>query len=301
MKTILIGGGTGLVGQRIVELYRHKYKFNILTRSPRQGEQNVSYYKWDLKKMEIDPAALKCDYIINLTGAGIADKRWTAERKKILINSRVDSNKLLAQGLRENGGKVESIASASAIGYYGDRGNEILDESSSLGSGFLAECCQLWEDSSNLLRNHTQSQSVVRISVVLSMKDGALPKLLMTKKAGVMSYFGKGDMYYSWIHIDDLAHLFIQTLESDYDGVINAVAPESIPNKEFTAKVKEGVKANAILIPAPTFAIRIAMGEMADVVLNSTRVISTNIKKIKFEFKYPNLVDAVRNLKENNV
>lgn len=299
MKTILIGGGTGLVGSHIIDRYKGQYKFHVLSRSKRQDEEHVKYFTWDTRKMTMDKDALGCDYLINLAGAGIADKRWSTTRKRILIESRVKTNELLHQSLSNEGIELEAIANASAIGYYGDRGAEVLTEESSLGNGFLAECCDLWEKSSDLLLSQTRRLSKVRIGVVLSSKGGALPKIIMTKGVGVLSYFGAGEMYYSWIHIDDVADLFIHMLEADSEGIVNAVSPQSMTNKAFTKGVKQGLASNALVLPAPTFGVRLALGEMADVVLNSTRV-ESRMSSLGYDCKFTTIEEAVADVIKYN-
>ncbi len=295
-KSILIAGGSGLVGSRFIELLdTSKYDINILSRNSK-SKAGVNYFKWDFDTMTIAKEAVKVDYIINLNGAGIADKRWTDSRKKLLIDSRVKSAKLIKSALEETGHRPNAYISASAVGYYGDRKNEKLFETSSVGKGFMAECCKLWEDSASELAPFVDRLILNRIGIVLSTKGGALPKILMTKNVGVYNYFGNGNQYYSWIHIDDLCRILIHQIEDEsLTGVFNAVSPNPITNKQFTQEIKDALRGNFVL-PAPTFGLRLLLGEMANVVLNSNRVYASNLEKASFKYQFSDLGLAVQDL-----
>jgi uncharacterized protein (TIGR01777 family) len=296
-EVICIAGGTGLVGSRLIEILSDKYDFNLLSRSPGKNTANIRYFQWDIDNLTIDEKALDCDHIINLTGAGIADKRWTESRKRLLISSRVNSNKTLVKAMSTSGRKYKSVSCASAIGYYGERGNEILTENSKNGVGFLSECSVLWEESAKDLTPFTDHFSILRIGVVLSVKDGALPKMLMTKNVGILSYFGNGNQYYSWIHIDDLVSIFEKLADHVLpSGIINAVAPEPLSNKNMMHSIASALGGIPLVIPAPAFGLRMALGEMADVVLNSTRVIPKFLTDHQFEWKFRDVGQAVVDL-----
>ncbi len=301
-ETILIAGGTGLVGKRLLEMIDYsKYTVNILSRKKKEDTQNVNYFTWDLNKMEIEEGAVQADYIINFTGAGIADARWTNARKKLLISSRVKSAGLIKKGLEQSGYKPKAYISASAIGYYGDRGSEKLTETSLVGKGFMADCCKRWEDSAQELYEHVDRLVINRIGIVLSTNGGALPKILMTKAVGVYNYFGSGSQYYSWIHIDDLCRLFLRNIIDDsMSGVYNAVAPKPITNKEFTIGIKDSL-GGIVALPAPKFGLRLLLGEMADVVLNSNRVYPERLVDGNFHYDYSDLGLAVKDLINRNI
>ncbi len=302
IETICIAGGTGLVGNRMIERWSKDYKIHILSRSAQKNTENIKYFKWNVDKGEIDTEALKCDHLINLTGAGIADKRWSEERKELLISSRVNSNKTLLEGLEILGQKPKTISCASAIGYYGDRKDEVLTESTSAGEGFLSECSIKWEDSSALLEPYTDKFSIIRIGIVLSTKDGALPKMLMTKNFGTLSYFGNGEQYYSWIHLDDLVQIFESLIKNKFSGgIINAVAPEPLSNKAMMQEIAASLGGIPLVLPAPAFALKLVMGEMADVVLNSNRVIPKVLKESGFKWQYDQVGPAVRDLIDRDV
>lgn len=298
MKTILIAGGSGLVGQRIVQLLdKTQYRIHILSRSKRTDTAHVKYFQWDIAQEYIDPKALEADYLINLTGAGIADQRWTAQRKKELISSRVESTMLIVHKMKELGKRFRASANASAIGFYGDRADELLNESSVAGVGFLAECCQQWEAASHQMASVSDANHIIRVGIVLSTQGGALPKILMTEKIGVFNYFGDGKQYYSWIHIDDISQLFIDMLDQPSSTTINGVSPLPLTNKDFVTETKNAL-GKGFVLPAPAFAMRIALGEMSDVVLNSNRVVSEHDF---FEHRFPDLQGAIKDLKKRVV
>lgn len=303
METILICGGTGLVGSEMVNTYSSKYKVNVLSRSKRPNMENVSYFTWDIEAGTMDEEALAgVDYIINLTGAGIADARWTESRKKILIDSRVQSNRTLGKYISKSGHKIKSFTSASAVGFYGDRGAEVLTEDSTEGKGFMADCCVAWEESALALEPLVDKLCLLRIGIVLSTKDGALPKMLMTKNFGMLSYFGDGLQYYAWIHISDLVNIFETSLvDPNFSGIYNAVAPSPISNKQMMEEIKDKLDSSALIVPAPSFALRLAMGEMADVVLNSTRVVPTKLIDQHYPYLFTNVGDAVKDVVEKKI
>jgi uncharacterized protein (TIGR01777 family) len=302
-KTILIAGGTGLVGSRIIEMLpKEEFIIHILTRQKKPDRENIRYFEWDIANGQIDLDALKVDYIINLTGAGIADKRWTNSRKKIIIDSRVESLNLIGAGLEKLNHKPKMASCASAIGYYGDRGTEILTEESSPGTGFLPHSCKLWESASNQLIKKCERGVVLRIGIVLSKKGGALPKILMTSKLGVLNYFGDGSQYYSYIHIDDLADIFIQSLkDKSFSGVINAVSPNPLQNKSFTKNIADALPGNQVALPAPAFALKLALGEMSAVVLDSSRVMPTKLQEIGYEFNFAEVEAAIKDIMKREV
>lgn len=274
MKTICIAGGTGLIGDRMIEMWSSKYKINILTRQKIPNKPNVTYFEWDIYKGTMDVAALDCDYLINLNGAGIADKRWTAARKKLLIDSRVKSNETLATHLMASHKKPKVFIGASAIGIYGDRGDEILTKDSPIGNeGFMVDCCLAWENSAQLIKPFVDHFYIARIGVVMTLKGGALPEMLITKPFGFMTYFGNGKQYMSTIAIDDLITMFEDKLKGvDQNGVFNAVGEHPITSKDMAKQLAKEYKLLPFVIPAPSFVLRLMLGEMANVVLNSNRV-----------------------------
>lgn len=302
MNKLLITGGTGLIGSFLSKKW-NSVDINILTRNPRQSHDNVTYYKWDLDEMYIDSQAFDgVSHVLCLAGAGIADKRWTQKRKKELIDSRVIGNTLLSQELEKAEIKIQSIVCASAIGYYGNRGEEILTEDSGAGQDeFLVECSKRWEDSSHLLEDKADRFSIMRIGIVLSTQGGALEKMLMPLRLGVSGYFGNGEQYYSWIHIEDLVGLIHESLYSEnYTGIFNGVC-KATQLRDFAKEIKNIYSPIAFAMPIPSFALSLGMGEMTSMLTNSTRVIPQRAKELGFEFRYSSLKEAVEDLVERKI
>lgn len=298
MKKILIAGGTGLVGTRLSKhLPADQYQIHILTRRTRPARGNIKYYEWDLEAQTIDAEAVRVDYIINLTGAGIADSRWSPRRKRVIIESRTQSAALIKKGIEESGHTPRAYLGASAIGYYGDRGSDWMREESQSGAEFLSDSCRAWEDAHMLIQEHVDRLIMLRIGIVLSMEGGALPKMLMTRSVGVFNYFGDGQQYYSWIHIDDLCRMMIHLLvETPSVGIYNGVAPSPATNKGMMQQILKDTRLSGLLIPAPAFALRLAMGEMSAVVLDSCRVSSDKVQATGFDYQFTNVGPAVADL-----
>jgi uncharacterized protein (TIGR01777 family) len=299
MATILIGGGTGLVGQRLSELLNMEGHTVLHLSRTKDLDAKYPAYHWDLHRQTIDREAVEqADYLINLAGAGIADKPWTRARKQVIIESRTQSNALLRKAALERSTPPKAYIASAAIGIYGDRGDTLLTEESEPGqSGFLAESCRQWEAAIQDWMTTPIRTVGIRIGVVMANEGGALPKMMMSLPVGVAPYFGNGQAWYSWIHIDDLARLFIHAIKTeDMQGFYNGVAPHPVRNKDLVRAMVEAKKAKAVLVPAPAFALRLGMGEMADAVLSSARVSADKTESTGFTFKYPTIDDAFKAL-----
>lgn len=297
-KTVLIAGGTGLIGSRLSQLLTEK-GYNVLHLSRRKNlRAEFPAYAWDLDQMTIDEEAItRSEVVINLAGAGIADKAWTAERKQLIIDSRVQSNRLLLDSFKRLGHQPEVYIAASAIGYYGDSGEAWVDEQSEPGEGFLSESVQIWEQPIREAMESDLRTVALRIGLVLSMQGGALPKILLPFYFFVGTYFGNGQQWYSWIHIDDLCRMFIWAIEDHkMQGIFNAAGPSPERNKAFTRIIGKARKRPFLLLPAPVFALRLFLGEMAQTVLISTKVSSEKIEKRGFRFRFEELGAAVKDL-----
>ena len=299
MATILIGGGTGLIGQRLCDLLtERKHTVRLLSRNPKPNSLYPTF-KWNPIAGQIDDKALEgVDVIINLAGAGIADKAWTAKRKKLIIDSRVKSNELLADTLLAKKQKVKAFISASAVGYYGHREDEKLTESGTPGNdGFLSESCMQWEASTAKAVAVCDRLVIVRVGVVLSVKGGALEKMLLPFNFGMGNYFGDGTAYMPWIHIDDISRLFIKAVEDDkIKGVFNGVAPEEATGKEVAVAIKKAKGSFALIIPVPALVLKIGMGERVTMLTNSARVVPENTLAAGFKFQYPELLPALKDI-----
>ncbi len=295
-ETVLITGGSGFIGSYLTKHLENKgFEVRILSRTiTKKG-----FYHWNPDMETIDESAFfGLDHIIHLAGASIADKKWTKKRKKVLIDSRVKSTSFLLSSLEKHKHSLslKSIVCTSAIGFYGNRGDKLLTERDKVGDDFLAEVCQQWEHTTKKLAQYAPNFNIVRIGLVLAKDGGALPKMLMTKTLGVLNYFGNGQQYYSWIHIKDLVGIFTSLLHKNQNQeVYNAVAPNPIRNKAFIESIATTSK-RAIVVPIPSWALRLIMGEMADVVLNSNNVSSAAIQQTGYQFVFPELKNALEDL-----
>ncbi len=301
-EVIWIAGGTGLVGQQLLkELDNHKYDVYILTRKKLNSNQKANEIHWNTQNMTISTDILP-DYIINLAGAGIADQRWTSSRKKELVDSRTLSAETILKYLMSKNHKLKSYLAASAVGYYGHRHNEVLTEISHPGTEFMSECCALWEEASMKLKNYSEKLCIFRIGIVLSSQDGALPKMLMTEGLRIFNYFGNGHQYYPWIHIKDLTGFIIFSLQNKHiDGIFNTVAPQQITNKEMMKNIIKSNNIKGLLFSAPAFVLKIVLGEMSAVVLNSNRIDTTKIENSGYKFQFVDVGLAVKNIKATKI
>ncbi len=296
MKKVIITGGTGLVGQRLTTLLKHKgFEVNILCRNPKRPNE----FKWNIDEHYIDERVFEqASAIIHLAGAGVAEKRWTEERKKEIIESRTKSARLLYKYLSGSKYPVASFISASAVGFYGDRKSELLTEDSANGSGFLAEVCKVWEEEAEKFSALNIAVSKIRIGIVLSKDGGALPKLDFPIKFGIGAYIGDGKQFVPWIHIDDLCNIFIHLLEKNLHDTYNGCAPDIKTNKEMSETIAMVLHRPFIPFPAPGFILKTVMGEMASMLLMSNNCSSQKIINTGFVFQYPELKEALQNIYE---
>ena len=303
MDTVLITGGTGLVGTRLTQMLLDKgYKVTHLSRSHSSNGQ-VPTYIWDTDSRMIEDEALtSADHIIHLAGAGIADERWTDARKKIILKSRTETTSLLIERMKELGVKPKSFVSSSAVGYYGDQAHHIVNENDQPGKGFLSEVCVAWENAVKPAEKLASRLVVLRTGIVLSAKGGALAEMEKPVKFHLGTYLGSGNQYYSWIHIDDLCGMYIKAIEdSNVQGIYNAAAPDPVRNKVLTKAIADALNITAVMLPAPAFALQVALGEMAATVLDSTRVSSQKIENAGFRFSHSDLNDALKDIYEREV
>ena len=293
MHNVLISGGSGMIGQRITKLLEAKgMSVAWLSRSSKSQKSFI----WDVDKGDIDPQALEwADAVIHLAGAGVADKRWTASRKKEILESRTKSTSLLYQAIEAAKNKPDVFISASAIGYYGlDTGTTLVHENSNPGNDFLAEVVKAWEAEVKKMEQLKLRTVLIRIGIVLDAHGGALAEML---KPPVAAPLGSGDQWMSWIHVEDLANLFIFALErTTLQGVFNGVAPNPATNQELTQEAARAKGKPYVGLGVPAFALKLVLGEMAAIVLGGNRVSSQKIQKAGFEFEYPELKKALKNI-----
>ena len=299
-QTVLITGGTGTIGRRLTQLLQQRnYQVSYLSRGT-EPVPGLTVYQWDVKEGYLDPQAIQtADHIVHLAGAGIADERWTDERKKEILNSRTQSTELLAQTLAKNPHSVKSFVCASAIGYYGsDTGDRPLTEASAGGSDFLAQVTRSWERSEDEVAELGIRTVKLRTGVVLTMADGALPKLAQPIKLGAGAPIGSGQQYISWIHLDDLCRTYIEAIENDaWQGVYNAVAPAPVTNETLTRTLAEVLNRPLLLPNIPNFVIKLLYGEMAITVTGGNYVLNKRIaEETTFRYHFGDLKNALENL-----
>jgi hypothetical protein len=298
MKKVLITGASGLIGNALIaELLKNGFEINTLTRKPFATDPKVNQFFWDIETEKIDEKAFdQASTIIHLAGAGVADERWTDKRKKDLWSSRINATKLLFKKIKSlSNSPIKKLINASAVGYYGDRGSEILNENSEAGVGFLSDLCVAWEKEADQFSKLGITVAKTRIGIVLSEKGGALPEMMKTVKLGVGGYFAKENLFYPWIHIDDIAGAFRFLIEQEnLDGVYNFTAPKPVTHHELMQAAIDASGKHALLLPAPPLVLKIAMGEMADMLLNSQHCVPEHLTASGFKFKYNKVNDALK-------
>ncbi|MCS7035078.1 MAG: TIGR01777 family oxidoreductase, partial [Saprospiraceae bacterium] len=271
------------------------HRVRLLTRTPRAE----NHYAWDPIAGQIDDAAVRgADAVINLAGAGIAEERWTPARKRVIIASRVESARVLREAFQRLQHMPEAYLAASAIGYYGNSGERWMTENDApADQGFLSTSTVEWERATETVSTLGIRTAVFRIGIVLEQSGGALREIIRPLRFGIGAYFADGQSWYSWIHRDDVCRMFLWALENPRaEGIYNAVAPHPVRNRELVQATARAMGRWAIPVPAPAFALRLMLGEMADVVLNSTRVSADKIRQAGFTFQYPHLTEALERI-----
>jgi uncharacterized protein (TIGR01777 family) len=307
MATVLITGGTGMVGKHLTQLLVVKgYEVIIVSRSPSTNRPHakVSYVLWDIDKQEIDADAIaKADFIIHLAGAGVAEKKWTDERKLEIVESRTKSSATIVKALQQLTNKVQAVVSASAIGWYGaDTATSLQHgfvETDAADTAFLGETCKLWEESIEPVAALGKRLVKLRIGIVLSNEGGALVEFKKPLKAGIAGILGNGKQMISWIHVEDLCRMFVYAIEQPMlQGVYNAVTNKPVTNKHLTialAKIERG--SFYIPVHVPTFVLKLMLGELSIEVLKSANVNNKKIHNFGFKYTYPVIEAALVSLK----
>lgn len=303
MSTIVIAGGTGLIGKAITEnLLKKGHQVIVLTRSAKLSDKaNFTYAMWDPSAGTIDKTAIgKADHVIQLAGASVAEKRWTEARKKEILESRTKAGALLYKSLKEIPNKVQSVVSASAIGWYGDdkkrpKGVDAFTEDMPSDESFLGDTCRQWEESIKPVESLAKRLVILRIGIVLSKEGGALAEFIKPVKMGIAGFLGSGKQVISWIHIDDLVRLFTYAIENEHlKGTYNAVAPGPVTNKELTIELANRLRGKFyVSMHVPAFVLKAMLGGMSVEVLKSAKVSSEKIRSHGFQFMYPTLDAAL--------
>lgn len=307
MATILISGGTGMIGSALQKFLAEKgHKIIVFVRPQSKINQReipdpgISYANWNVEAGEIDTEAIaKADYVIHLAGANVAEKRWTKKRKKEIVESRTKTSALLIKAMTETPNKIKAVISASGVGWYGPDTRTSSEKGFTEGApsfdDFLGETCKQWEASIDPVTNLDKRLVIFRFGIVLSETGGALKEFKKPLRFGIAAIPGNGKQIISWISIYDLCRLILFAIENErISGVYNAVAPKPVTNKELTLSIAKKNRGKAFIpIHVPAFALKIVLGEMSIEILKSARVNDEKIRKAGFTFLYPSIEAAL--------
>lgn len=297
-KHILITGATGLVGKKIISaLQKAGHTISILSRKDNYIP-GVKTYVWDVYHDKIDRNCMTgIDTIIHLAGENIAAKKWTPKRKQQIIDSRVLSTQLLYKTIKETKATINTMVSASAVGYYGDCGEEILTEDSPSGYGFMADCCKQWEDAVDKGKSQGIRIVKLRIGVILAKGEGALHSLAQPIKFFVGAPLGSGKQWVPWVHIDDIIAMFTNAVENPLmNGAYNACAPFPVTNATLTKSLAQTLHRPMWPFNVPESLLKLILGEMSEVISISTNASAQKLLSADFRFKYTQLKDALSDI-----
>jgi uncharacterized protein (TIGR01777 family) len=306
MATVLITGGTGMIGRRLSAMLLEKgYEVIILTRDPGKphegADPRLKYAAWDVNANTVDREAIaSADHIIHLAGAGIADKRWNNKRKQEIVDSRTKSAALIIEALRDTTNHVRTVVGASAIGWYGPdtptSRQEGFREDAPAYRDFLGQTCKQWEESMRPVTELGKRLVMLRTGIVLSRSGGALDEFKKPLRWGLASILGDGKQVMSWIQLDDLCKLYIAAIENQQmTGAYNAVSPIPVTDKELVLTLAEQLRGKRFTpIHVPAFVLQLALGEMSIEVLKSATVNANKILATGFHFSYPDIISAIK-------
>ncbi|MGF6846210.1 uncharacterized protein (TIGR01777 family) [Chitinophaga sp. W3I9] len=301
METVIITGGTGLIGTALTRLLLERgYKVIILSRRPdKRSNTNVTYAHWNVESQTIDKEVIQqADYIVHLAGANVEEKRWTAARKQEIIDSRTQSSELIFTALKNFPNKVKKVISASATGYYGDFTDHIFTETDPPATDYLATTTHAWEQSISKVTTLDKKLVIFRTGIVLSPDGGALKEFYKPLRFGFATILGSGEQFVPWIHIHDIVRLYFNAIVNDrLEGVYNAVAPNPVTNRELILSMARMAKGRSFMTTyVPAFALKLALGEMSVEVLKSVKASADKIQRTGFQYSYPTINDAMEQL-----
>ncbi len=303
MDTVIITGGTGLIGNALSKfLLSRGHQVIILTRNPKQQNNfspGISYATWDIQKQIVQEEAFKkANYIIHLAGAGVADKPWTEKRKQEIVESRTKSSALLIKALTNIPNNIISVVSASAIGWYRQNKGYPSVETDPPANDFLGETCVAWENSIKPVEALDKRLVILRTGIVLSNDGGAFPAFKRPVRYGIAGILGSGKQMISWIHMEDLCRLYLEAmLNTSWTGVYNAVSPGPVNNRNFTIGLAKKIKGSFFIpLPVPNFILRLMLGDRSEEVLKSSNISANKIKQQGFQFIYPTIDTAFTDL-----
>lgn len=299
--TILITGGSGMIGKALTALLLEKgFLVNHLSQNPSESrEPGLSIFKWNVQEGFIDTACLQnVTAVVHLAGANISKKPWTKNRRAEIVSSRTRSIELIYKLLKgDPNHTIRTVVSASASGYYGDRGEEVVTEESEPGKGFLSDTTLAWENAVKKGEELNLRIVHLRTGVVLDRSNGALPQLEKPIKMGFAAPLGSGKQWVPWIHLKDLVKMYLFVLESQHlKGSINACAPQQITNEQLTAAIRKQLRRSIPMPSVPAILLRVIMGKMSEIVLASTRMSSYRIESSGFDFEFPTIQQALDDL-----
>ena len=296
-EVVLITGASGMVARELSKNIETEYTVRFLTRKKRKSNE----YEWDINNGTIDESAFEnIDHIIHLAGTNISEKRWTEERKKEIISSRVDSAKLILDTLKKKNIKLKSFISASAIGIYGAQTSQkIYSEEDEKANDFLGKVVILWEQAADEFMRENAAERVVKIrtSIVLSEKEGALKKMAVPINFWIGSPLGSGQQYMPWIHLKDMSGIYEFALKNPHiKGAYNSASPQQTTNENFTRKIAEVLHKPLFMPNVPAFILKLIFGELSVALLEGSRVNSQKIQDEGFQFRFPDLKNALEDL-----
>lgn len=293
---VLISGGSGFIGSYLTEaLLGRGDQAVILTRNPsgKKERPGVQYVAWD---DNLEAVVSRCDAVINMAGKNLFESRWNAQVKKEILSSRVETTRKLAEAIVRSDPKPRVFISFSATGYYGNRGDEPLRETSASGNDFLAEVCRKWEEAAVPVQKVGVRTVIPRIGIVKQKDDGALAKMLLPFQLFIGGPLGDGSQYYPWVHMDDVVGLLLHALDNpEVSGPMNVAAPEHGTMKEF-AKSLGTVLHRPSLFPVPEFALRLVVGQAASAIVSSARVVPAVALQTGYQFKFTDRRQALRDI-----
>ena len=307
MPVVMITGGSGLIGKNLTRHLTSKgYEVIIVSRQPAHASDNamISFANWNIEEQKIDSdAIIKADYIINLAGAGVMDKKWTGKYKKEIVESRTKSGELLISALQKNTNHVKAIISASAIGWYGEDSKPLVHtngfiEIDAADENFLGQTCRLWEESINPVTKLNKRLVKLRTGIALSNDGGAFAEFKKSLRFGIAAILGGGKQMISWIHMDDLCRMYILAIENEQlSGSYNAVAPLPVSNKTLMLNLSKKMRGQFYIpIHVPQFLLKLIMGQRSIEILKSATVSCEKIKAAGFTFLYPSIDAALKEL-----
>lgn len=300
-KKVIVTGATGLVGTALCKtLVKNNYEVVVFTRDVNKGRSELTFVntfvKWDYRKPHEWMNAIDGSFaVVHLAGANLFAKRWNDKYKKLILESREVSTRNIVHAIAEANNKPSVLISSSAVGIYGSRGDELLTESTSLGSDFLSSVCKAWEYEASKVEDYGIRRVSIRTGVIINKHEGALKEMLLPFKLFVGGPLGSGNQWFSWIHLEDIINIYVYSLEKDLSGPVNGSSPNPVRMKEMARELGKTLSRPSIF-KVPEFAIRLAVGESASSVTGSLRVIPEKLNQSGFSFQYPNLKGALINI-----